>query len=207
MITPREKRRHAAGIFLSPRRVPPFLVWGDFHARSRFARSTIPEEKWGTTRSLRNYESYLRPTIGSPSSKYEHRRRLACVAAGPRIRKYSTEGLERLRSIGKRTSALLRNIRNIRICMGKKLIVSVTYENERISIKKQPTLLEMCVALQCGPRADLWPFYGFLCKRLSLYIKVYQGWGLQRSGSTDPRKENGRKIRSNFSNRLQISSR
>ena len=34
----REKRRHAA--------------WGDFHARSRFARSTNPEEKWGTTRSL-----------------------------------------------------------------------------------------------------------------------------------------------------------
>ena len=31
---------------LSP---PPlaFLAWGDFHARSRFARSTIPEEKWG----------------------------------------------------------------------------------------------------------------------------------------------------------------
>ena len=36
-INPCEKRRHA---------------WGDFHARSRFARSTIPEEKWGTTRSL-----------------------------------------------------------------------------------------------------------------------------------------------------------
>ena len=34
----------------------PFLAWGDFHARSRFARSTIPEEKWGTTRSLKqNY--------------------------------------------------------------------------------------------------------------------------------------------------------
>ena len=30
----------------------PFLAWGDFHARSRFAGSTIPEEKWGTTRSL-----------------------------------------------------------------------------------------------------------------------------------------------------------
>ena len=30
-ITPREKR----------------LAWGDFHARSLFARSTIPEEKWG----------------------------------------------------------------------------------------------------------------------------------------------------------------
>ena len=35
------------------RRVAPFLAWGDFHERSRFARSTIPEEKWGTTRSLR----------------------------------------------------------------------------------------------------------------------------------------------------------
>ena len=43
-ITPREK--------VTPRRVSPFLAWGDFHARSRFARSTIPEEKWGTTRSL-----------------------------------------------------------------------------------------------------------------------------------------------------------
>ena len=30
----------------------PFLAWGDFHARLRFAHSTIPEEKWGTTRSL-----------------------------------------------------------------------------------------------------------------------------------------------------------
>ena len=45
-ITPGEKK--------SPRRVSPFLAWGDFifNARSRFARSTIPEEKWGTTRSL-----------------------------------------------------------------------------------------------------------------------------------------------------------
>ena len=42
-------------IFLSPRRVSFFLAWGDFHARSRFARSTIPEEKWGTTRSLVSY--------------------------------------------------------------------------------------------------------------------------------------------------------
>ena len=48
-ITPREKRRHA----LSPPRLA-FLPWGDFHARSRFARSTIPEEKWGTTRSLKH---------------------------------------------------------------------------------------------------------------------------------------------------------
>ena len=50
--------------------------------------------------------------------------------------------------------------------MGKKPIVSITYENERISIKKQLTLLKMCVtSLLCGPRDDLWPFYGFLCKR------------------------------------------
>ena len=39
-ITPREKER------------APFSR-GDFHARQRFAHSTIPEEKWGTTRSLR----------------------------------------------------------------------------------------------------------------------------------------------------------
>ena len=45
---------------------------------------------------------------GSPSSKYEHRQ----------------------------ASASLLNIQNIRICMGKKPIVSLTYENERISIKK-----------------------------------------------------------------------
>ena len=59
--------------------------------------------------------------------------------------------------------------------MEKKTIVSVTYENERISIKTQLTLLKMCVtSLLCGPRVDLWPFYGFLCKRFSFYIKVYQ---------------------------------
>ena len=69
-------------------------------------------------------------TTGSRSSKYEHQQ----------------------------ASVLLRNIQNIRICMGKnkKPIVSVTYENERISIKKQLTLLKMCVtSLLCGPRADL----------------------------------------------------
>ena len=74
----------------------------------------------------------------------------------------------------RQTSALLCNIPNIRICTGKKPIVSVTYEKERISIKKQLTLHKMCVtSLLCGPWADLWPFYGFLCKRFSLYIKVF----------------------------------
>ena len=42
----------ASEIFLSPHRVSPFLPWDDFHACSCFARSTIPEEKWGTARSL-----------------------------------------------------------------------------------------------------------------------------------------------------------
>ena len=40
-------------IFLSPHRVSRFLAWGDFHARS-----TIPEEKWGTTRSLESVKLY-----------------------------------------------------------------------------------------------------------------------------------------------------
>ena len=80
----------------------------------------------------------------SPSSKYEHQR----------------------------TSSLLRNIRNVRIYMGKKPIVSVTDEYER-NMKKRLSLLKMCVtSLLCSPRADLWPFYGFLGKLFSLYIKV-----------------------------------
>ena len=56
-------------------------------------------------------------TTGSPSSKYEHRR----------------------------ASALLRNIQNIRICMGKKPTVSVTYENERISVKTASLPYLKCV--------------------------------------------------------------
>ena len=50
-----EEERHCKAKFFDPtreRRHAPFLAWGDFHARSRFARSTIPEEKWVTTRSL-----------------------------------------------------------------------------------------------------------------------------------------------------------
>ena len=47
--------------------------------------------------------------------------------------------------------------------MGKKPIVSVTYESERISIKNsQLTLLKMCVtSLLCGPRAIYGRFMGF----------------------------------------------
>ena len=60
-------------------------------------------------------------TIGNPSSKYEHRQ----------------------------TPALLRNIRKIRICLGKKLIVSVTYENERILIKNSLPYLKCVLRLSC----------------------------------------------------------
>ena len=61
---------------------------------------------WTSGRSL-PVKYFDEYATGSPGSKYEHRR----------------------------TSALLRYIRNIRICLGKKLIVSVTHENERISIR------------------------------------------------------------------------
>ena len=60
-ITPRENRRHAAGReknFSLPAACRLFSR--DFHARSRFALSTIPEEKWGTTRSLR-YPMFEQP--------------------------------------------------------------------------------------------------------------------------------------------------
>ena len=72
------------------------------------------EKNYGTRRMLSTEAvrhlrrlHVFRKTTGNPSSKYEHRR----------------------------ASAFLRNIQNIRICMGKKPTVSVTYENERISIK------------------------------------------------------------------------
>ena len=46
--------------------------------------------------------------------------------------------------------------------MGKK---TYRFRNPR-KRKDFNTLLEMCVtSLVCGPRADFWPFYGFLCKR------------------------------------------
>ena len=79
-------------------------------------------------------------STGSPSSNYQHRQ----------------------------ASALLHNIQNIRIRMGKKPIVSVTYQNERISIENSLPYLKCVLRLLCGPQADLWPFHGVLCKRFSL---------------------------------------
>ena len=70
------------------------------------------------------------PSItGSPNSKYEHRR----------------------------TSAFSRNIRNIRICIGQKPIVSVTYENERSSIKNSLPYLKCVLRLPCVVHG---PIYG-----------------------------------------------
>ena len=45
--------------------------------------------------------------------------------------------------------------------MGKKPIVSVTYENERISIKNSLPYIKCVLRLSCVVHgADLWPFYG-----------------------------------------------
>ena len=49
---PREKGTRGGGRELSPRRVSPFLVWGDFHSRSRFAPLLSLMKNGGTTRSL-----------------------------------------------------------------------------------------------------------------------------------------------------------
>ena len=76
---------------------------------------------------------------GSPSSKYEHRR----------------------------AWALLRNIQNIRICMGKKPIVSVTYENERISIKNSLPYLKCVLRLYCVVHG---PIYGHF---MSFYVNGF----------------------------------
>ena len=70
-----------------------------------------------------------------------------------------------------------------------------TYRFRDLRKGLQVTLHKMCVtSLLCGPWADLWPFYRLYCKQFSLYLKFYQGWGLQRSGPTDSLKENGRKF-------------
>ena len=72
-----------------------------------------------------------------------------------------------------RASALLRNIQNIRIWMGKRTYRFRYLRKWKDFNKRQQSLIKMCVtSLLCSPWADLWPFYGFLCKRFSLYIKV-----------------------------------
>ena len=53
--------------------------------------------------------------------------------------------------------------------MGKKPIVSVTYDNERISVKSSLPYLKCVLILSCVVHG---PIYGFLCERFSLHIKV-----------------------------------
>ena len=71
----------------------------------------------------------------------------------------------------RQASALLRNIQNIRICTGKKPIVSVTYENERISIKNSLPYMKCVIRLSCVVYGPIYrPFYGLYCKRFSLSV-------------------------------------
>ena len=60
-------------------------------------------------------------------------------------------------------SALLRNIQNIRICLGKKTYRFCNLRKWKDLNKKQLTLLKICV---------IYVLCGFLCKQFSLYIKV-----------------------------------
>ena len=85
-----------------------------------------------------DFTDFAPDSTGSPSSKYEHRR----------------------------ASALLRNIQNIRI-FGKKPIVSVTYENERISIKNSLPYLKCVLRLSCVVHG---PIYG---RFMGFYVNVF----------------------------------
>ena len=100
--------------------------------------------KQNSARARTSTLNSARVTTGSPSSKYEHRR----------------------------TSALLSTIQNIRICMKKKPIVSVTYENERISIKNSLPYLNCVLRLSCVVHGPIYDRFMGLCKRFSVYIKV-----------------------------------
>ena len=53
----------------------------DFHARSRFVRSTLPEEKWGTTRSLTQGEIHPNIYRASPVNRAHVKRPLAVLFA------------------------------------------------------------------------------------------------------------------------------
>ena len=61
--------------------------------------------------------------------------------------------------------------------MGKKPIVSVTYENERISIKNSLPYLKCVLSLSCVVHGPIYGrFMGFLCKNRekTVYIKTHK---------------------------------
>ena len=111
------------------------VLWGAFfiiQTSYKMQHFTIFQDKLHSfnTQDHRSKRGLLiSETTGSPSSKYEHRR----------------------------ASALLRNIQNIRTCMAKKPIVSVTYENERISIKNSLPYIKCVLRLSCVVHG---PIYG-----------------------------------------------
>jgi len=74
--------------------------------------------------------------------------------------------------------------------MGKNPIASVTYENERISIKNSLPYIKCVLRLSWVLHG---PIYGlFMGCTVNGFLPT--GWGLQRIGPTDPSKENGRKF-------------
>ena len=109
----------------------------------------------------------------SPSSKYGHRR----------------------------ASTLLRNIRNIRICMGKQPIASVTYENKRISIKKNRTLHKMCYV---SPVWSMGRFMAFLWVVLETVFSLYIKFTKFRDSSEPARRIHRTKTTVNSLQRLQL---
>ena len=62
------------------------------------------------------------------------------------------------------------------MCMGKKPIVSVTYENERISIKNSLPYLKCVLRLSCVVHGPIYArFMGFyLYREKTIYIKTHK---------------------------------
>ena len=67
--------------------------------------------------------------------------------------------------------------------MGKKPIVSVTYENERISIKNSLPYIKCVLRLSCVVHGPIYGCFMGCTGNSFLSIQVYQGWILQRSGT------------------------
>ena len=137
----REKRKFLSAIEVACERQTFLLAhrrWETFCEEEKPPRETsLSGDERGETsavRRLRSKRCWSLCTTGTPSSKFENRR----------------------------ASPLLRDVQNFRICMGKKPIVSVTYENERISIQNSLPYLKCVLRLSCVVHgrsiAVLWVF-------------------------------------------------
>ena len=112
------------------RHVSPFLAWGDFHARSGFARSTIPEEKWRTSRSLLwqpcpEWSSDQAPVVQTldkaihrlnhyPAGKYLE---INCVIHKIGLSISSATGVRSVSPGGKKDSNIMRPLRRTQMCV------------------------------------------------------------------------------------------